>query len=74
MSDSTLLPEISSGKCSLCGICIEVCEHDALVLGEAQARFARPDDCDSCGTCEDVCPEEAIECAFTIVWGDQERD
>ncbi len=59
-TDVTLpIPQVDEKLCSLCGLCAEACEFNALaVISEKVMVFA--DLCHGCGTCSFVCPEKAI--------------
>ena len=57
-------PVVIREWCKGCGICVEFCPKDALVLDEMEkALLAYPDKCNGCGMCELRCPDLAIECA-----------
>jgi MinD superfamily P-loop ATPase len=57
---SVMVPVVSDAGCSLCGICAEVCEFNALaVLGTKVLPF--PSLCHSCGACITLCPEGALD-------------
>jgi len=57
---SVMVPVVSAAGCSLCGICAEVCEFNALaVLGTKVLPF--PSLCHSCGACITLCPEGALD-------------
>lgn len=52
-------PLIDLDKCTLCGICSDVCEFNAIaILGPEPLVF--PSLCHSCGACAELCPEKAI--------------
>jgi ferredoxin len=70
VSDSWAVLEVIEGRCTQCGLCVQVCTSGSLILRDKQPVVTRPEECDGCGTCEDACPEDAIECAFEIVWDD----
>jgi MinD superfamily P-loop ATPase len=56
---SVLMPRVDEGRCTLCGLCAEVCEYNALaVLGDEVLLF--PELCHGCGSCSLICPEGAI--------------
>jgi MinD superfamily P-loop ATPase len=53
------IPSIDRDKCTLCGICSDVCEFNAIaILGSEPLVF--PSLCHSCGACAELCPEKAI--------------
>jgi TorA maturation chaperone TorD/NAD-dependent dihydropyrimidine dehydrogenase PreA subunit len=56
-------------RCSLCGVCVQVCPPRALALAESEEAVALTFDaigCDGCGICQRRCPESAIT-AVTLV-------
>ena len=56
---STPVPKIDEEKCTLCGMCAEICQFKAIiVIGETVLPFHEL--CHSCGGCMEVCPEKAI--------------
>jgi MinD superfamily P-loop ATPase len=56
---SVMVPVLSEAGCSLCGICADNCEFNALaVLGTKVLTF--PSLCHSCGACITLCPERAL--------------
>lgn len=56
---SRLVPEVQAPDCTLCGLCGDICEFNAIVcLGQKVLVF--PELCHSCGGCKLVCPENAI--------------
>lgn len=63
-------PVIFSEKCNGCGLCVEVCNKDALVMEDGKVTFTGPVECDYCGECETICPNEAINCYYDIVLGE----
>jgi ferredoxin len=46
--------------CTGCGICVDVCPHQALEMVDGMAKLVRPEDCDGIGECVDACPVQAI--------------
>lgn len=54
-----LVPEVDDIKCTLCGICGDVCEFNAIgVFGTSVLVF--PELCHACGGCTITCPKKAI--------------
>jgi len=51
---------IDESLCTGCGICIDVCPHQALEMIDGHAKLARPEVCDGAGGCADACPMQAI--------------
>lgn len=53
------VPEVDERRCTLCGMCGEICQFRAIVvIGDTVLPF--PQLCHSCGGCMLVCPEKAI--------------
>ena len=61
------IPLIDQGKCNQCGLCISVCQCNALVLVDNIVTVILTVECDWCTDCEAVCPTGAISCPFEIV-------
>lgn len=67
--------ELDSGKCTGCGMCLEVCPHQLLRMESGKAYIANRDGCMECGACARNCPAGAITvragvgCAAAIVAG-----
>jgi MinD superfamily P-loop ATPase len=56
---SVTVPAVDEEKCTLCGLCGEICQYKAIiVIGDSVLPF--PEMCHSCGGCMQVCPEGAI--------------
>ena len=52
---TTPVPEVDESKCTLCGLCADICQFKAIILiGETILTF--PEMCHSCGGCMEVCP------------------
>ncbi len=54
-----MIPEWEQEKCTLCGICQEVCNYHA-VIKMADQIMIFPELCHSCYACSELCPEEAL--------------
>ena len=65
------MPEIDIDKCNGCGLCINVCACNAIVMVDNIITVIGKKECYQCirwcTLCEDVCPTGAINCAFEIV-------
>lgn len=54
-----LVPKVDQAKCTLCGLCGEICQYSAIVpLGNTVLVY--PELCHACGGCVLVCPTGAI--------------
>src|SRR4030042_4356 len=53
-------PEVMTGKCTGCGLCVEVCPAFVFAMTNKKASVVRGDWCINCGQCGAVCPEGAI--------------
>jgi ferredoxin len=51
---------IDAGTCSGCGICVDICPHQALEMVDGIAQLTKPEACDGIGECVDACPVQAI--------------
>ncbi len=63
----TEMPSIEPEKCNGCGLCINVCTCNALVLVENVVTLIETEECGWCLKCEVVCPTGAITASFEIV-------
>jgi heterodisulfide reductase subunit A len=55
--------EVIRDKCSSCGVCIQLCPYNAIVLEEYNGVYkakVEPALCAGCGTCAAACPSKAI--------------
>ena len=61
------LPMIDQDKCNGCGLCVTVCNNNALVLVNNVITIIEIVECDWCADCEAVCSTGAIVCPFEIL-------
>jgi ferredoxin len=67
--------KMDSGKCTGCGMCIEVCPHRVFAPNNGKAHIVDKDSCMECGACVKNCPFGALEvkpgvgCAAAIIKG-----
>ncbi|MDG6242831.1 MAG: ATP-binding protein [Methanolobus sp.] len=54
-----MVPELDSGKCTLCGRCADLCQYNAIAKLPRSIRLF-PKLCHGCGGCTLICPEKAI--------------
>ncbi len=50
---------VSKNKCVGCGLCVDVCPREAIVLSKGVAQIEK-DKCVECQACSQECPQEAI--------------
>ena len=62
------LPEVKVELCDGCGLCLTVCDGEALVIIDCKACIIQDGWCDQCALCELVCPTGAIGFAYEIVF------
>lgn len=67
------IPVIDRQKCTLCGICVDVCPEDVLAIKAGALVYANRDACTMCAECESVCPENAVRVHYQISWADKEE-
>lgn len=62
------LPKIDNEKCTLCGLCVDACPHNALELRVGGLAISHPGECTYCAVCEEICPQSAVTCSYEIGW------
>jgi MinD superfamily P-loop ATPase len=68
MSEIVEIPIIDQDMCNGCGLCVNVCSCNSLVLFEDVITFVQTGRCGWCTMCEAVCPTGAIVCPYEIVF------
>lgn len=53
-------PKIDVDECTGCGLCVDVCDKEALDLVDDICTVIKADACEGCGDCAEECPTEAI--------------
>lgn len=53
-------PEVTAGKCTACGRCVQWCPVDAIVIGPDRVAAIDHGACYGCGECVAACPDGAI--------------
>lgn len=53
-------PIIDDNECIGCGICVDACPFDALMIVSGVAQTKNADAYIGCGVCKDECPMDAI--------------
>ena len=65
--------ELDSGKCTGCGMCVDVCPHAVFALEGRQAVISRKDNCMECGACVQNCAfgalsvDKGVGCAAAVI-------
>ena len=67
------IPVIDKEKCTLCGLCVDICPENVLAINAGTLVFANPDACTMCAQCESVCPEQAVSVYYRISWADKKE-
>jgi len=53
------MPWIDDDSCVGCGVCVDDCPVDAILMEDDKAKI-NMEDCIHCGICHGVCPQEAV--------------
>jgi len=64
----TVMPWIDRQKCNNCGLCVDVCTCNAIIMEDGVVTIIETEECGWCTICEAVCPLMAIHCAFEIIF------
>lgn len=67
------IPVIDRQKCTVCGMCVDICPEDVLSVEAGALMIANPGACTMCAECESICPEHAISVYYHISWADKEE-
>jgi ferredoxin len=65
--------QLAAGKCTGCGMCLDVCPHEVFTMNGAHALIRNRDACMECGACSRNCPAGAISvqtgvgCAAAVI-------
>ena len=65
--------ELNKEKCTVCGICLEVCPHNVFAMAKPTVEITDKDACMECGACASNCPSQALSvragagCAIAIL-------
>lgn len=54
------MPWINAEDCNGCGICVEECPVNTIVMKDEEAEI-NMEECIRCGLCHDVCPQDAVK-------------
>ena len=57
-------PVIDQEKCTVCGVCGEICPLDVIHMDGNEMDVRYPDECWHCGACRQDCPTGAIAIEF----------
>jgi adenylylsulfate reductase subunit B len=57
-------PVIDQEKCTVCGVCGEICPLDVIHTEGDKMDVRYPDECWHCGACRQDCPTGAIAIEF----------
>jgi ferredoxin len=55
------MPWINEKMCTGCGVCVEHCPANAILMKASETAEIDMDECIRCGDCHDICPEKAVK-------------
>lgn len=64
---------LDEGKCTGCGMCVEVCPHEVFIIDNRKAHISDKDACMECSACAKNCQAAAISvqagvgCAAAVI-------
>jgi MinD superfamily P-loop ATPase len=67
------MPIVDHGKCDCCGLCVNICYCNALVIVDGFLTVVQTEECGWCTDCELVCPRGAIGCPYDIIIEEEVR-
>jgi ferredoxin len=72
---NTVTLTLFTAKCTGCGICVDVCPREVIIMREGKASIISRDNCIECGACSKNCPFKALTvksgvgCAAAVING-----
>jgi hypothetical protein len=61
---SSISPHVNKSRCVACGICVDNCPADAIILERGGKAEIDSDKCIGCAMCIGICPEGAVQVPF----------
>lgn len=53
--------KVIGSQCIGCGVCIDVCPNEALVMDNGQSTLPDEEKCEGCGVCVSFCEQKALQ-------------
>jgi ferredoxin len=60
LAPSRFQAQVNTGDCTSCGVCVDICPVEAIVLNADNVAEVSPEACIGCGLCASACPVDAI--------------